>query len=109
MWHLTDMTESSDSQLQTAACPSCGHKGFCYQQTHKQRSGFAAGMDCNGVHCSADSSKTFQKKRRVFHPLVCFNCTVLHLMSWTIREKTEVAQKGWDERERKVKVLLGCA
>lgn len=71
MWHPTDMSESSDSQLQTAACPPLGHKGLCYQQTHKQQTG----RDCNGARCSADSGRTFQKERRVFHPLVCFNCT----------------------------------
>jgi len=36
MWHPTGMSESSDSQLQTAACPLLGHKGLCYHQTHKQ-------------------------------------------------------------------------
>lgn len=37
MWHPTGMSESSDSQLQTAAWPLLGHKGLCYHQTHKQR------------------------------------------------------------------------
>lgn len=36
MWHPTGMSESSDSQLQTAACPLLGHKGLCYHRTHKQ-------------------------------------------------------------------------
>lgn len=37
MWHPLGMNKSSDSQLQTAACPLLGHKGLCYHQTHKQR------------------------------------------------------------------------
>lgn len=37
MWHTTGSSESSDSQLQTAACPVPGHKGRCYHWTHKQR------------------------------------------------------------------------
>lgn len=37
MWHTTGRSESSDSQLQTAACPVPGHKGRCYHWTHKQR------------------------------------------------------------------------
>ena len=36
MWHPTGMSKSSDSQLQTAACPLLGHKGLCYRRTHKQ-------------------------------------------------------------------------
>lgn len=51
--------------------------------------GCAAGMDCSGMHNSADKARTFQKESRVFHPLVCFNCIALHLLPQTMREKTE--------------------
>lgn len=37
MWHPTGMSASSESQLQTAACPVIGHKGLCYHWNHKQR------------------------------------------------------------------------
>lgn len=51
--------------------------------------GCAAGMNCRGMHYSADRGRTFQKENRVFHPLVCFNCIALHLLPPTMREKTE--------------------
>lgn len=51
--------------------------------------GCAAGMDCSGMHNSADKGRTFQKEHRVFHPLVCFNCIALHLLPQKMREKTE--------------------
>lgn len=51
--------------------------------------GCAAGMDCSGMHNSADKGRTFQKESWVFHPLVCFNCIALHLLPQMMREKTE--------------------
>lgn len=108
MWRPTGMSESSDSQLQTAACPLLGHKGLCYHRTHKQSLHVAAGMDCSGMHNSADRGRTFQKESRVFHPPVCFNCTALHLLPQTMREKTE---KLWGEKNGGVEreVFLGRA
>lgn len=56
--------------------------------------GRAAGMDCRGMHNSADSGTAIQMESRVFHPLVCFNCVALHPLPQTMSEKTQKLEEG---------------
>lgn len=96
MWHPTGISESSDSQLQTAACPLLGHKGLCYRWTHKQSLDVL--LEWIAVVCITQliEAERFKRRAEFFIPVVCFNCMALHLLSQTMREKTE---KLWGEVE----------
>lgn len=89
--------ESSDSQLQIAACPLLGHKGLCYHRTHKQSLDVL--LEWIAVVCITQLIKAERFKRRAeffipWYVLIALHCISCH-RRWGRRQRSWGKLKRW--------------
>lgn len=89
--------ESSDSQLQTAACPLLGHKGLCYHRTHKQSLDVL--LEWIAVVCITQLIKAERFKRRAeffipWYVLIALHCISCHRW-WGRRQRSWGKLRRW--------------